>query len=339
MADRQDTRFIFRVGFFALFFLAPPLDLLRFDLTVKHFILFGQPWTLGLEPFLSGQTGAGHAAWNLFWRGFLPVGGLVALVIWVSWKYGRLYCGWLCPHFSAVELINGLMRRAWGRPTLWERKRLPEQRPDGRIIRPRSVYWLPALLVVAAFAFLWALTLLTYLLPPKMIYANLINFELTRNQSIFLTAGTAVFVIDFLLARHLFCRFGCAVGLFQSLAWMANRRAMVVGFDGRRAEACIQCRSACDHACPMRLKPRSIKRKMFTCTQCTRCISACEDVQADDPEGSLLQWVQGECALDVSERDFGRRPTVRGDCFEPSRRKAQMRLSGTSDRQTHLSTE
>jgi ferredoxin-type protein NapH len=31
-----------------------------------------------------------------------------------------------------------------------------------------------------------------------------------------------VFTLEFALARHLFCRFGCAVGLFQSLAWMAN---------------------------------------------------------------------------------------------------------------------
>jgi ferredoxin-type protein NapH len=28
-----------------------------------------------------------------------------------------------------------------------------------------------------------------------------------------------------MFARHLFCRFGCAVGLFQSLAWMANPKA------------------------------------------------------------------------------------------------------------------
>jgi Fe-S-cluster-containing dehydrogenase component len=53
----------------------------------------------------------------------------------------------------------------------------------------------------------------------------------------------------------------------------------------------------------MRLKPRSIKRKMFTCTQCASCVSACEEVQRDNPEGSLLHWVQGEAALAVSDRE------------------------------------
>ena len=72
----------------------------------------------------------------------------------------------------------------------------------------------------------------------------------------------------------------------------------------------------------MRLKPRSIKRKMFTCTECGQCLQACEFVQAGGPgnigklQTSLLQWVQDDCALDVSQRDFGVRPSVPDDCFK-----------------------
>ncbi len=92
-------------------------------------------------------------------------------------------------------------------------------------------------------------------------------------------------LIELLLARHLFCRYGCAVGLFQSLAWMANRRAMVVGFDRSRAAACAACSAAC------------------------------REVQADNPHGSLLEWVDGACALNVSDQGFGRKPRVPEDCF------------------------
>ena len=119
-----------------------------------------------------------------------------------------------------------------------------------------------------------------------------------------------------MFARHLFCRFGCAVGLAQSLVWMANKKAMVVGYDRSRAVACADCNAACDNACPMRLKPRSIKRMMFSCTQCGQCVSACTDVQKGKPEGALLKWVDQACALDVSDRDFGRRPVVPVDCFQ-----------------------
>jgi polyferredoxin len=295
----QHRRAWFQIGFFVLFVLAPPLDLFRLDLTKGHFVLFGQDWTLGLAAFQQGLIGPLEAAWNLVWRGFVPLAVLVTAFIWVSWRYGRLYCGWLCPHFSVVELINGLMRRANGRPSVWERRPLPPQQPDGRVVHPNRWYWLPTVLGVLAFAFLWALTLLTYLLPPFEIYHNLLTGSLTRNQGLFLAVGTLLLAIEFGFARHLFCRFACAVGLFQSLAWMGNDRAMVVGFDTQGAAACRDCNNACDNACPMRLQPRTVKRKMFTCTECAECISACTQVQARAGRSTLLRWVEGDRALPV----------------------------------------
>lgn len=315
--NRQTLRAWTQVGFFALFVLAPPLDLFRLDLSVGHFVLLGQEWTLGLDPFLDGRIGAGAAAVNIILRGFLPIALVVGTGVWLSWRYGRLYCGWLCPHFSVVELINSLMRRASGKPTLWERRPLPEQQPDGRIVRPRRRWWLAVFPAATGFAFLWALSLLTYLWNPAEVYGNLLGGGLTRFQAIFLTAATLVLTVEFLFARHLFCRFGCAIGLFQSLVWMGNKRAMVVGFDRSRVSACTDCDKACENACPMRLKPRTIKRHMFTCTQCAQCIEACDQVQAASPRGSLLQWVDQACALDVSDRDFGRDPRVPPECFRP----------------------
>ena len=81
--------------------------------------------------------------------------------------------------------------------------------------------------------------------------------------------------------------------------WRSALGAMVVGFDATRATRCQDCNNACDNVCPMRLKPRTIKRKMFTCTECAQCISACTTVQGGDPEYSLLRWVEGADALPV----------------------------------------
>ena len=295
----QRRRLAFQVGFFLLFVLAPPLDILRIDLTRGHAVLLGMDWTLGIDAFRAGQGSAAEAAFNLLWRGFIPLFGGAALFLWLAWRFGRLYCGWLCPHFSVVEMINGLMRRASGRPSIWERKPLPQRQADGTHQVPNAWYWIPTLVAVFGFAFLWAVVLLTYLLPPAEIYANLLQGELTMRQSIFIVAATVALSIEFLLARHLFCRFGCAVGLFQSLSWMANNRAMVVGFDTKRASRCGECNNACDNVCPMRLKPRTIKRKMFTCTECAQCISACTQVQGGEPHNSLLRWVDGSAALPV----------------------------------------
>ena len=135
----QRRRLLLRAGFFALFVLAPPLDLLRLDLHLGHFILLGQAWTLGIDDFAAGRVSAAQAAFNLVLRGLVPIALLLGTLVWVSWRWGRLYCGWLCPHFSVVELINSLMRRASNRPTLWERRPLPERRPDGASCRRTPV--------------------------------------------------------------------------------------------------------------------------------------------------------------------------------------------------------
>lgn len=318
----QRRRMLFQAGFFLLFVLAPPLDILRFDLNRGHAVVFGMDWTLGIDALRNGEADGAQAALNLVWRGFLPLFGGAALFLWIAWRYGRLYCGWLCPHFSVVEMINRLMRRASGRPSIWERKPLPEKQPDGRLLVPNRWYWLPTSAAVFGFAFLWAVVLLTYLLPPAEIYANLLSGELTLRQSLFIGTATLALSVEFLLARHLFCRFGCAVGLFQSLSWMANDRAMVVGFDTPSGKACRDCNNACDSACPMRLKPRTIKRRMFTCTECAQCISACTQVHGGDPRQSLLRWVEGSDALPVVTGRAVARPAAVDARLEPLRRRA-----------------
>jgi polyferredoxin len=294
----QRRRLLFQVGFFVLFALAPVFDIFRLDLTAGHAWLLGMPWRLGLDDFLAGRIGPGEAGLNLLLRLFLPLGAGAAALLFVAWRWGRLYCGWLCPHFSAVETINGLMRRASGRQSVWDAQPIPPRNPDGSPRPNHPVWWIPTVLGALFFAALWAVVLLTYLLPPEEVYGNLWHGTPTRNQTVFLIAATIVLSLEFLFARHLFCRYGCAVGLFQSLAWMGNRGAMVVGYDRPRAADCKACYeaggpgyAACEGACPMRLRPRTPKRKMFACTQCAQCVSACATVQSKAGQPTLLRWV------------------------------------------------
>ncbi|WP_457673590.1 4Fe-4S binding protein [Thiolapillus sp.] len=313
----QKQRLAWRTGFFLLFILAPVFDLFRFDLERNHFYFLTFPWTLGIDAFRSGEIGAMEMAVNMGLRFFLPLGLIIGLGIWISWKWGRLYCGWLCPHFSVVETINHFMRKASGKLSLWDREPLPERQADGTCIPVKRSWWWVTVLVILGFSFLWAVVLITYLLPPKEIYHNLFHLSLTRNQALFIGVATGLFIIEFTFARHLFCRFGCVIGLAQSLVWMGNKKALVVGFDRARSAQCVDCDASCEHACPMRLKPRSIKRKMFTCTQCMQCVEACERVHENDPHPPLLHMLRDQCALDVSLRDFGLKPDIPADCFPP----------------------
>ena len=324
LPNLQQKRRYTQGAFFMMFVLAPVFDIFRLDLNLGHFIIFGQNWTLGLDAFQQGQMTAGEAVFNIFTRVFLPLALIAGLIIGSAWKYGRLYCGWLCPHFSVVETINKFMFRASGKPSIWEKHILPAKQADASLITPNKIYWIPTLIAVGFFSLLWAVTFLTYLLPPMEIYYNLIHAELTRNQSLFIGIVTLLLTIEFTFARHLFCRYACAVGVFQSLTWMANKRAMVVGFNHKRAQECHDCNNACDNVCPMRLHPRTIKRKMFTCTTCAQCISACSTFSAQKNRPGLLKWVQDDCALQVSDRGFGKSPKMPNNCFE---NKTQMQVN------------
>lgn len=322
-----------QVGFFVLFLLAPALNLLRFDLYEAQLWFLGQRWSLGIDDLVAGHISATQAALAILGRGVLPVLVLAAVFLGVAYRYGRLYCGWLCPHFSMVESINTVLHRACGKLSLWDAARTHRAG-----VQPQKRWWPLFALSCVLGGFVWAITLLTYLLPPCVIWGNLVAGTLTPNQLRFLLIGTAVFAAEFAFARHLFCRFGCAVGLFQSLAWMANPRGMVVSFERPRAKDCRTCQSeqttqnkrtavavlahpgqpgvpapesasspgpapssplgsACESVCPMRLQPRTIKRRMFSCVQCGQCLTACDTTQTAQHRTPTLQWQVGEAAL------------------------------------------
>ncbi len=296
----QRQRLLAQMGFFTLFALTPVFDLLRYDLTERHAYFLTFPWHIGIDELIAGTGDAQSAAVNLIFYLFFPILGTLGLIILVAWKWGRLYCGWLCPHFSVVETINRLMLFASGKHSVWDKKKTPPWEPDGTIAPRDRRYWLAVVPAAIGFAFAWAIVGLTYLMPPFHVYAGLLTGTLHRGETIFLIAATTVLSLEFLFARHLFCRYGCAIGIFQSFAWIVNKKAMVVGFERKRLTDCATCQpghgSACDAVCPMRLKPRNVKRWMFACTQCAQCISACGTVNRNNPNGPLLRWVANEAA-------------------------------------------
>ncbi|MDT8991896.1 4Fe-4S binding protein [Curvibacter sp. APW13] len=295
-ATLQFWRRCTQTGFFLLFLLAPALNLLRFDLNETQLWFLGMRWSLGIDEFMAGRMTGAEVSLAITLRAIVPVVLLIGTFLTIAYRWGRLYCGWLCPHFSVVESLNRLMHKASGKFSLWDSS------PTARAgVQSSSHYWPVFALACVLMGFAWAITLLTYLLPPAEVWGNLVDGSLTANQTRFLVAATTIFTLEFTLARHLFCRFGCAVGYFQSVAWMANPRAMVVAFSRDRARECKQCDlprgSACDSACPMRLNPRNIKRMMFSCVQCGQCISACDQSQSTQGRTRTLEWKVGLDAL------------------------------------------
>jgi len=287
---REQIRTVIQASFYLLFLSAPLLDIFRFDIVEGHFVIFGTPWFFGLEISKFECLDNSHAVQKVFLNFILPLVVLILLSGLIAWRYGRIYCGWLCPHFSVVETINRLMLKHLNRIIFWE-KPLGTDR--------QALPWLLVLSTCFFIAFIWSYALLGYIYPPVLLSKNICHLELSFGPLLFLGVMTIILTIDFFFARHLFCKFGCSLGILQSFVWMANSNSMVVGFDKSRAHLCQPCDSECDKACPMRLPVRSIKRSKFTCTQCVICLNVCDDVQVDNPQGRLIHWVTNEEASTV----------------------------------------
>lgn len=286
----QKFRRITQSFFFVLFCVAPIFNLFRFDLDEGHFYLLTFHWSIGIGEDLP----AGVLAKNLLLYGLLPIVALLVTGFYLFYKYGRLYCGWLCPHFSVVEMVNQNLSKAIGKLSIWDKQELPKVQVDGSLRDKNKLWWLVVLPLAVSMAFLWAVVLIGYVINPHEFLQELWQQSLSFPKKAFLIVATLVLSSEFLFARHLFCRFGCAFGIFQSLAWMGNRKGLVINFDKSKSAQCKTCDNYCDHACPMRLKPRGMKRHMFSCTQCTQCLTACDIAQKGNP---VLSWKPG-CELD-----------------------------------------
>ncbi len=293
--SREKLRRISQYTFYLLFLTAPIFDLLRFDLYEGYFVIFGQPWAFGLQSTEFQCIDTATQVRNLLLNFIFPVIILVVVSILVAWKYGRIYCGWLCPHFSVVETINATMLKQLGRVTLWEKR--PAEKKE-------FIAWVLVLSLCILIAFIWSFTLLSYVLPPKGLALDLYHLKLSFGPSLALLVLTSLLTFDFFFARHLFCKYGCSYGMLQSFAWMANSKAMVIGFDKPRANLCQSCDNECDKACPMRLSVRGIKRVKFPCTQCGICLDVCDDVQEKAHKGEIrvINWVSSDEAVTVDRQ-------------------------------------
>ena len=183
----QRARLLAQMAFFTLFAVTPIFDLFRYDLTEKHAYFLTMPWHLGIDELIAGTGDPKTAAINIILFLFLPVLGTLALIIGVAWKWGRLYCGWLCPHFSVVETINRLMLFATGKHSVWDKKQTPPWEPDGSPMPRDWRYWFAVVPAAIGFAFAWAVVGLTYLMPPFQVYGGLLNLSLLRGEVIFLS--------------------------------------------------------------------------------------------------------------------------------------------------------
>ncbi|MDP2158266.1 MAG: 4Fe-4S binding protein [Nitrospirota bacterium] len=261
-----------QIGFILLVFLMPVLNIFRYDTATKELIILGQVWSLGLnEAFYADQSmrGAGHIALQFFLKAILPWIVFLAIFPLLGFLTGRFFCGWFCPEGTLFELADNLTLKFLGRRSFFVKKPNDPEVPEGR----KLLYIIIAILSLIVLPLIGGVALTGYLVAPKTIWSQIINWEFTFGVKAGIIGVSIYMLITSILIRHSLCKYICAAGLMQMLFGWVSPVSVRVRMNMDRADECTNCR-ACEKACFMDVLPRMNKRDI-SCVNCGACVAAC----------------------------------------------------------------
>jgi cytochrome c oxidase accessory protein FixG len=192
---------------------------------------------------------------------------LTFLTIFTTTIFGRLWCGWLCPQtvlvdattFMATARERGYAARAVAASAGMVVSAVIAASLIGYFVSP---YDLPSLLQTGG-------------MPAKIAVGSWL-------------ALSAIVFLDLIALRRRFCATVCPYAKLQSVLF--DDRTLVVAFDSRRAEECMQC-NACVKACPVGIDIR--KGPQMACIHCAECVDACTERMGRRERKSLVQYSFG----------------------------------------------
>lgn len=261
--------------FWALLLLSPVLHLFQLNVIDQHMVAWGKTY-----PFQQ---------YALMW---VPIVffACVLIIAVISTVWGRLFCGWVCPHNTLTEWTRPIRTLIGIGKKTYRLQRLEKRWP-----------WLRVVNII--FSLIWA-TAITYLISTLFLFYFVpVEWFLSHLQ-----AGTLPIIVWFgqglmmligyfmLYAGHEFCRSACPYGISQSLSAYLTAKWIPMEIrhkDGENWSACKKCH-ACQSACPVDIDPRDPENLVMGvgegCFNCGECIDACRYVQGAQSKEGLLYF-------------------------------------------------
>jgi cytochrome c oxidase accessory protein FixG len=236
---------------------------------------------------------------DLYYLTFLLILAAIGLFIATS-LFGRIWCGYTCPHTVMVDLFMMIERIVQGDRNT--RIKLDEIPMNGEKLIKKLLTHFLWISVSFLFGFGWV----GYFYDVRLLFNDLINFSISKNGLIWLLALTGTTYLFGGFLREKVCTHMCPYGRFQS--GLFDSDTILVTYHEWRGEPrgkealhgdCIDCKR-CVIACPMGIDIRN--GLQMPCIGCGLCIDACDDVmkKMNRPLG-LIQYTSENIAKKLQE--------------------------------------
>lgn len=211
---------------------------------------------------------------------FFALTGVGFTLFVTSAMFGRVFCGWVCPHTVVLEgLFRPIERLIEGEGNV--ARRFDAAPWTGKKVALKALKWT----LFLAIAFVLAHTFLAYFVGGKTLVSWMVDSP-KEHWTVFLwaAAATGLMLFNFGWFREQLCLIICPYGRMQSA--LQDDDTVVVGYDTVRGEprgkakdpnagACVDCRR-CVAVCPTGIDIRN--GMQMECIGCAACIDACDDV-------------------------------------------------------------
>jgi cytochrome c oxidase accessory protein FixG len=250
---RAAVRWLTSLAVLLLPFIQPGgVSLLRLDLPARTLFFFG-----------------GRLRLEEFFLLLLATLLLVFAFILLTLLFGRVWCGWLCPQTTLVDLAEFLERRLAG-------------------LRGGKVLLQLLLLIVSVVV---GANLVWYFLTPQEFFARLASGNLGAVAGYTLAITATATWLNVVFVRRTLCTSVCPYGRVQLL--LTDNNTLTLEFDPQEGSRCIRC-GACVRACPTGIDIR--EGLQVECINCGRCLDACRQVMAKRHEPGIIHYTFGRTA-------------------------------------------
>ena len=214
------------------------------------------------------------------WLVFFFITGLGFSLFFVTALFGRLWCGWACPHTVFLEHVYRRIER-WIEGDAPKRRKLDTQPWDAGKFFKRSLKHGLFILISLVIAHLF----LAYFVSVPQLYRWITSSPAEQWGSfIFVFVASGLIYFNFAWFREQLCLVICPYGRLQSA--LIDDDSVIIGYDETRGEPrgkatlsdvgdCIDC-NRCVQVCPTGIDIR--QGLQIECIGCANCIDACDAI-------------------------------------------------------------